>query len=112
MKAQLIFISILFFALITAIFAVINVAPVQVHLVFADTELPLIVIILGSTLLGGLIAGLIGISKQFKLKRTIKMLEKQLNEAAKGHTLAPLQPPTQEVPLDNTAPEHPPIKDL
>ncbi|MFH5185501.1 lipopolysaccharide assembly LapA domain-containing protein [Paenibacillus sp. TAB 01] len=97
MKAQWTFIFILIFALVTAIFAVINVEPVQVHLLFTETTIPLILVILSSTLLGGLIVGLIGISKQFKLKRTIKQLEKQLNELKTGQA----QPPaaaTADVP--------------
>ncbi|OXM84152.1 LapA family protein [Paenibacillus rigui] len=84
MKAQWTFIFILIFALVTALFAVINVEPVQVHLLFTETTAPLILIILSSTLLGGLIVGLIGITKQFKLKRTIKTLEKQLNDLKSG----------------------------
>jgi uncharacterized integral membrane protein len=87
MKTQWIFISTLFFCLLTAIFAAINVEPVQVHLLFADMQLPLIVIILSSTLLGGLILGSIGISKQYKLKKTIKQLEKKLNEAQMSHAI-------------------------
>jgi len=89
MKAQWTFIFILIFALVTAIFAVINVEPVQVHLLFTETTIPLILVILSSTLLGGLIVGLIGISKQFKLKRTIKQLEKQLNELKTGQAQPP-----------------------
>jgi putative membrane protein len=112
MKAQLIFISILFFALVTAIFAVINVAPVQVHLVFTDAELPLIVIILGSTLLGGLIAGLIGMSKLYRIKKTIKLLEKQLNESQISQAAIPI--PSSESAVSSTfAPSEPiPPKDL
>jgi putative membrane protein len=105
MKAQLIFIGILFFALITAIFAVINVAPVQVHLIFTDTELPLIVIILGSTLLGGLIIGLIGMNKQFKFKRTIKQLEKQLNETQISQSAIPATPSEPVVSSNYSNPE-------
>ncbi|MDF2961524.1 MAG: hypothetical protein K0S39_3259 [Paenibacillus sp.] len=87
MKAQWTFILILVFALITAIFAVFNVAPVRVHLIVTETELPLILIILGSTLLGGLIAGLIGMTRQIKLKRTIKQLEKQWTESQQGQSV-------------------------
>jgi putative membrane protein len=80
LKTLWMFFCILVIALITAMFAVVNVSPVLVHLVFVDTELPLIVIILSSTLLGGLIVGLIGMIKQYKLKRTNKQLQRQLNE--------------------------------
>lgn len=47
----------LLFALIVAIFAVVNVKPVLVDYVFGTAELPLILIILSSALLGGLIVG-------------------------------------------------------
>jgi putative membrane protein len=83
MKTLWMFICILLVALITAMFAAINTSPVLVHFVFVDKELPLIVIILGSTLLGGLIVGLISMIKQFKLRRTVKQLERQLNELKK-----------------------------
>ncbi|UQZ82848.1 hypothetical protein SK3146_02008 [Paenibacillus konkukensis] len=94
MKAQWTIIFILLFALITAIFAVINVEPVKVQFLFTEANLPLILVILGSTLLGGLIVGLIGITRQFKLSRTVKLLEKQLAEAkslqAETSVVAPL----------------------
>ncbi|WP_248924855.1 LapA family protein [Paenibacillus hamazuiensis] len=78
MKTQWILISTLVFALVTAVFAVINVEKVRVNFLFAETDLPLILVILGSTLLGGLIVGTFGIVRQFKLQRTIKQFEKQL----------------------------------
>ncbi|NHN31292.1 LapA family protein [Paenibacillus agricola] len=102
MKTQWIFISTLFFGLLTAIFAAINVEPVQVHLLFVDMQLPLIVIILSSTLLGGLIIGSIGMSKQYKLKKTIKQLEKQLNEAQMSHAM-----PQTMVPAATASPDFP-----
>ncbi|MEK3909757.1 lipopolysaccharide assembly LapA domain-containing protein [Paenibacillus sp. FSL H7-0331] len=102
MKTQWIFISILFFGLLTAIFAAINTEPVNVHLIFTDMQLPLIIIILSSTLLGGLILGLIGMSKQYKLKRTIKQLEKQLNEAQMAHAIPSSATPTDTAPLPLT----------
>ena len=84
MKAQWNLIFTLIFALITAVFAVINVEPVRVNFLFAQTDIPLILIIIGSTLLGGLIVLFIGMMRQFKLRRTIKQLEKQLAESGRG----------------------------
>jgi hypothetical protein len=66
------------FALLIAIFAVINVDSVQVNFFFAKTTLPLILVILVSTLLGGATVGLLGLIRQIRLQRTIKTLEKQL----------------------------------
>jgi putative membrane protein len=81
MKMQWILISALVFALITAVFAVVNVEPVQVNFMFTTTSTPLILVILSSTLLGGLIVGLFGMVRQYKLQRQVKQLEKQLHEA-------------------------------
>lgn len=84
MKAQWILMFTLIFALITAIFAVINVEPVRVNFLFTQTNIPLILVIIGSTLLGGLIALFIGMMRQFKLQRKIKQLEKRLAESGNG----------------------------
>ncbi|MFS0823427.1 LapA family protein [Bacillus sp. 1P02SD] len=70
----------LIFALIVAIFAVVNVDSVKVNYVFGYTEIPLILIILGSALLGGLIVGMFGILRQYKQKRHIKKLEKEIEQ--------------------------------
>ena len=78
MKGQGVLISALVFALLIAIFAVINVDSVQVNFFFAKTTLPLILVILVSTLLGGVTVGLLGLIRQIRMKRTIKSLEKQL----------------------------------
>ncbi|SCW59391.1 Uncharacterized integral membrane protein [Paenibacillus tianmuensis] len=88
MKAQWMLISTLLFALITAVFAVINVKPVRVNFLFTQADIPLILVILGSTLLGGLIAFLIGLFREIKLQRKIKQLEKQLSEASPEQALA------------------------
>ncbi|MEW9500542.1 LapA family protein [Jeotgalibacillus marinus] len=63
------------FALIVAIFAVINVNPVIVNFAFAQVELPLILVILGSVLMGGLIIGSVGLFRLFVTQRKIKHLE-------------------------------------
>ncbi|MGG1518391.1 lipopolysaccharide assembly protein LapA domain-containing protein [Paenibacillus oryzisoli] len=83
MKIQGMLIAGLIFALITAVFAVINVEPVKVNFLFAETSTPLILVILTSTLLGGLMVGMFGIVRGYKLQRKVKLLEKQLLEAQK-----------------------------
>lgn len=84
MKIQWTLIFALAFALLTAVFAVINVEPVRVNFLFAETNTPLILVILTSTLLGGLIVGLFGIIRQYRLQRTIRGLERRLQEAEHG----------------------------
>ncbi|MDP4097751.1 lipopolysaccharide assembly protein LapA domain-containing protein [Paenibacillus sp. P96] len=78
MKLQWSLISALIIALLTAIFAVINVKAVQVNLLFQVVEIPLILLIVGCTLLGGLIVFSLGMFRQFKLQREVKRLKRQL----------------------------------
>jgi|GEM_PF-3094417 len=80
MRVQWTLICALIFALLTAVFAVSNVEAVQVNLLFGEVSLPLILVILTSTLLGGLIVGLFGIIRQYKLQRRMRLLERQLRE--------------------------------
>ena len=68
----------LIFAVIVAIFAVVNVDSVPVNYVFGSAEWPLILIILGSALLGALISGSVAIFRSFVLHRRIKHLEKEV----------------------------------
>jgi lipopolysaccharide assembly protein A len=87
MKMQWTLIFALVFALITAVFAVINVGPVQVNYLFGSADIPLILVILGSTLLGGLITGLFGIIRQYRLQRRIKFLEAEIASFEPHHDL-------------------------
>lgn len=80
MKTQWFLILALLFALVIAIFAVINVEPVEVNFLYTTAQLPLILVILASALLSGLMVGLFGIIRQFRLQRTIRSLEKQVAE--------------------------------
>ncbi|WP_017472678.1 LapA family protein [Amphibacillus jilinensis] len=75
MKGQTYIISALVFALIVAIFAVINVEPVEVNYLFTTAESPLILIILVSTLLGGLITGGFSIYHLIGVRKTVRQLE-------------------------------------
>jgi lipopolysaccharide assembly protein A len=65
------------FALIVAVFAVINVDPVTVNYLFGESEWPLILVILGSVLMGGLIVGSVGLFRMFVLQREVKSLRKK-----------------------------------
>ncbi|GEN56029.1 hypothetical protein GCM10012290_09280 [Halolactibacillus alkaliphilus] len=85
MKGQTYVIAALVFALIVATFAVINVDPVEVNYLFFTSESPLILVILVSTLLGGLITSGFGIAHLIGAKKKIRQLEsenKQLRAAA------------------------------
>lgn len=78
MKIQWLIISALVFAVITAVFAVINVEAVQVNFLFTTIQTPLILVILISTLLGGLMVFLFSFVRQVQMQRRVKQLEKQL----------------------------------
>ncbi|GIO30269.1 MULTISPECIES: LapA family protein [Paenibacillus] len=78
MKIQWSLIAGLVFALITAVFAVINVDPVRVNFMFSKVDIPLILLIVGCTLIGGIIVGSYGIFRQYKLQKEIKLLNAQL----------------------------------
>lgn len=91
----------LIFALITAVFAVINVDPVQVNFYFSVLQVPLILLIIGCALLGGLIVGFYGIYRQYRLQREIKQLKAQL-----------AQSPVKETPLTTPAVDNDPLKPM
>ncbi|MGG4220527.1 lipopolysaccharide assembly protein LapA domain-containing protein [Paenibacillus jamilae] len=88
LKTQWSLIAALVIALLTAVFAVINVNSVQVNLLFSRVSIPLILLILGCTLLGGLIVGSFGIFRQYRLQREIKRLTNQLHTLQEEHTTA------------------------
>ncbi|MFK0520936.1 lipopolysaccharide assembly LapA domain-containing protein [Paenibacillus illinoisensis] len=80
MKMQWTLIAGLVFALLTGIFAVINVDSVQVNLLFNTVQIPLILLILGCTLIGGIIVGSYGIFRQYRLQRENKQLKLRVTE--------------------------------
>ena len=77
MKGQWSLILALIFALLVALFAVINVEPVEVDYLFGTSQWPLILIILGSVLMGGIIVGSAGLFRMFVLQRRVKNLNKE-----------------------------------
>ncbi|AYC29723.1 LapA family protein [Paenisporosarcina cavernae] len=80
MKFQWSLLMALLFAVIVAIFAVMNVDTVPVNYAFGTAEWPLILVILGSALLGALISGSVAIFRSFVLQRKVNQLEKELAE--------------------------------
>jgi lipopolysaccharide assembly protein A len=78
MKGQWGLLVAILFALIIALFSVFNVDPVTVNYLFGEARWPLILVILGSVLMGGLMVGSIGLVRVYRLQRTVKRLEREL----------------------------------
>lgn len=81
MRGQTYVIFAIIFVIIVAIFAVINVDPVEVNYLFGTGEAPLIFVILFSVLMGGIIMAAVGIVKVFRLQRENKSLRKQVKSS-------------------------------
>ncbi|PIC57913.1 MULTISPECIES: LapA family protein [Sporosarcina] len=69
----------LLFAVLIALFAVFNVESVPVNYFFGTEMIPLVLIILGSALLGAIISGFFAIYKSYRSGRRVKELEKKLH---------------------------------
>lgn len=80
MKKQWTLILALIFALIIAIFSVVNVDPVRISYLFGEAFVPLIIVILGSALSGGIIVGAVGIFRYLSLHLEIRQLKKKVSE--------------------------------
>jgi len=77
MKSQTYVILTLIFIIIVAIFAIVNVDPVEVNYVFWSGYSPLILVILISVLMGGIITAFTGTVKMYKLQRELKQLKRE-----------------------------------
>jgi putative membrane protein len=82
LKTQTTLIIGLVFALVIAIFAVINVDPVTVNYLFGQAQWPLILVILFAVLMGGLAIFMFSLFRTMALKRQNKELIRQ-NEQLK-----------------------------
>ncbi|MCM3224381.1 LapA family protein [Terribacillus saccharophilus] len=123
MKAQWYIILAVIFAVLIAVFAVINVDSVQVDYLFGTGSAPLILIILFSVLMGVLITASVGGLRMFKLNREVRALRKdndkkaaeitelQEKRAEQGHE--ELDRPTTNIsdPTTNTYPTSERIRD-
>lgn len=79
MKGQWGLLFALFFALIVAIFAVINVEAVTVDYLFGVAEVPLVLVIFVSALIGGMAVGGFGIFHVLRMRRENRHLIKRNN---------------------------------
>ena len=79
------------FALIVAVFAVVNVEKVDVNYVFGTAHWPLILVILGSVAMGGVIIGSVMAVRIVSLNRQIKELknERTVYQDSPDHDLHP-----------------------
>ncbi|KRN29423.1 hypothetical protein IV38_GL000307 [Lactobacillus selangorensis] len=71
----------LLLTLIIVVFAVLNVAPVKINFGFAEVKWPLIIIIIGSLLIGAIITALVSTSTSVAHRKEQKKLQQQLKEA-------------------------------
>lgn len=68
---------------IIAVFSVINTGQTSVNFGFKEYNFPLIFVILGSALLGGLIVSFTLLSNYWKQRKEIKTLKRQIEEVSK-----------------------------
>lgn len=80
MKTQWTLLVGLIFAIIIAVFAVINVDQVQVNYVFGEAHWPLILVILGSAFLGAVISISFMAFNSFRMNRQISHLQKEAQQ--------------------------------
>ena len=78
MKFQWLILLGLIFAVIIALFAVVNVDPVPVNYMFGEAQWPLILVILVSALLGVMLSSTVAIIRNITLKRKVNALQKEM----------------------------------
>lgn len=104
MKFQWTWLLGLLFAIVIAVFSIVNVDAVPVNYVFGEAEWPLVLVILGSALLGAAISGFVAVFRTVILNHRIKELMREVNGkeiliAAQQNELAELQKHLPETPL-------------
>lgn len=103
MKMQWLILIGLVFAVIIALFAVVNVDPVPVNYMFGTAQWPLILVILASALLGFLLSGVFALVRTYALQRKVKALQKEI--AVKESLIATQQNEIAEYQKADVVPE-------
>ncbi|WP_059173678.1 lipopolysaccharide assembly LapA domain-containing protein [Bacillus sp. FJAT-27445] len=88
MKTQWSLLLAILFAVVVAVFAVMNVEPVEVDYFFGIAHWPLILVVLGSVLAGVVIMGAVGAGRIVALKRELRKVRKQRDELEVRNNLA------------------------
>ncbi|WP_349407993.1 lipopolysaccharide assembly LapA domain-containing protein [Pseudalkalibacillus sp. SCS-8] len=83
MRREWSYILVLLFAIIVAVFAVINVEAVEVDYLFGTAQWPLVLVILGSALIGALSIGIAGSVRFMAMRKELRSLRKE-NEQYKA----------------------------
>jgi len=78
MRTQWLLFLLLLFAILVAVFALINTEPVTINYGLGTVQAQLILVILGSALSGAVIVGIYGIVRQYVLQRDLKKAQKAL----------------------------------
>lgn len=78
MKFEWTWIVSILFAIIIAVFSVMNVDSVLVNYVFGVAEWPLVLVILGSALLGAAVSGFIALFRAYSSRHKVKELTKEI----------------------------------
>ncbi|MCP8616980.1 LapA family protein [Salirhabdus salicampi] len=107
MKGQTSFILAIVFAIIIAIFAIINVDAVPVNFLFYTSQSPLILVILFSVLMGSIVTAGFGAMKLYRLQKDIRLLRaenEQLREQTKAEeqTIQPEENTEEEIEKTGT----------
>ncbi|SHN09489.1 LapA family protein [Gracilibacillus kekensis] len=79
MKGQTYILLAVVFAVVIAIFAVINVDAVEVDYLFGTGEAPLILIILFSVLMGAIITASVGVIRVIRLQKELRAAKAEIN---------------------------------
>ena len=79
----------LLFAIIIALFAIFNIESVQVNYIFGKAELPLVLVILFSALLGAMVSGFVAMFRTVQSNHRLKELQKEIT--LKEQTIATQQ---------------------
>ncbi|ENH97092.1 hypothetical protein J416_07382 [Gracilibacillus halophilus YIM-C55.5] len=86
MRGQTYILVSVLFAVIIAIFAVINVEAVEVNYLFGTGEAPLILVILFSVLMGAFVTAAVGLVRLIRLQKEIKALQQENEKLKASHS--------------------------